>query len=104
KSPGAHVFKTAGCGGCHTLEAANAKGQVGPNLDELKPDESTVARQARAGGPEAGVVGGGPPGTRGRERDAVLQGAALRLPDLPGRGLRLQRGEELRPGRALHAR
>ena len=50
KSPGAHLFKTAGCSGCHTLKAANAKGQVGPNLDELKPDESTVARQVRVGG------------------------------------------------------
>ena len=50
KLPGAHVFKTAGCGGCHTLKAANAKGQVGPNLDELKPDEVTVAAQVRTGG------------------------------------------------------
>ena len=26
------------CGVCHTLEAAGAKGLVGPNLDVLKPD------------------------------------------------------------------
>ena len=50
RSPGAKVFTKAGCAGCHTLQAAGAKGQVGPNLDELKPDESTVARQVRAGG------------------------------------------------------
>jgi hypothetical protein len=49
-SPGAKVFASAGCGGCHTLKAANAKGQVGPNLDELKPDASTVAHQVRVGG------------------------------------------------------
>jgi mono/diheme cytochrome c family protein len=49
-SPGAKVFATAGCAGCHTLQAANAKGQVGPNLDELKPDEPTVARQVTNGG------------------------------------------------------
>ena len=49
-APGAKVFASAGCGGCHTLKAADAKGQVGPNLDELKPDESTVARQVRHGG------------------------------------------------------
>jgi cytochrome c553 len=49
-SPGAKVFKTAGCVGCHTLEAANARGQVGPNLDELKPDKETVAHQVRIGG------------------------------------------------------
>jgi cytochrome c2 len=50
RSPGAKVFASAGCAGCHTLTAANAKGQVGPNLDELKPDEATVARQVHDGG------------------------------------------------------
>src|SRR6266511_4759623 len=49
-SPGAKVFASSGCGGCHTLSAAAAKGQVGPNLDELKPDASTVAHQVRVGG------------------------------------------------------
>jgi len=49
-SPGAKVFASAGCGGCHTLKAANAKGQIGPNLDELKPQEATVAQQVRSGG------------------------------------------------------
>ena len=49
-SPGAKVFASAGCGGCHTLKAADSKGQVGPNLDELKPDQSTVERQVRSGG------------------------------------------------------
>ena len=49
-SPGGKVFASAGCGSCHTLKAAGSKGQVGPNLDELKPDESTVERQVRHGG------------------------------------------------------
>ncbi len=30
------------CGVCHTLAAANAVGKVGPNLDVLKPAQSTV--------------------------------------------------------------
>lgn len=30
------------CGVCHTLAAANAVGKVGPNLDLLKPAQSTV--------------------------------------------------------------
>ena len=30
------------CGGCHTLKAAGTEGQVGPNLDELKPDAARV--------------------------------------------------------------
>ena len=41
--PGAQVFANNGCGGCHTLAAADATGSVGPNLDELKPDAATVA-------------------------------------------------------------
>jgi len=49
-SPGAKVFAKAGCASCHTLKAANAKGQIGPNLDELKPDQATVARQVHNGG------------------------------------------------------
>ncbi len=49
-SPGAKVFTDAGCGGCHTLSAAGSTGQVGPNLDELRPNEETVARQVRSGG------------------------------------------------------
>jgi len=49
-SPGSKVFASAGCGSCHTLKAADAKGQVGPNLDELKPDETSVERQVRNGG------------------------------------------------------
>ena len=49
-SPGGKVFASAGCGDCHTLKAADAKGQVGPNLDELKPDATTVEHQVRVGG------------------------------------------------------
>ena len=47
---GAQVFKEAGCGTCHTLAAARARGQVGPNLDQLGPDAGTVARQVQQGG------------------------------------------------------
>jgi hypothetical protein len=44
------VFASAGCGSCHTLKAAGSKGQIGPNLDELKPDKAAVAHQVRVGG------------------------------------------------------
>jgi mono/diheme cytochrome c family protein len=30
------------CSSCHTLEAAQGEGKVGPNLDELKPPKSLV--------------------------------------------------------------
>jgi sulfite dehydrogenase len=48
--PGAKVFSSAGCGGCHTLQAAKSKGTVGPDLDQLRPDAQTVQRQVRNGG------------------------------------------------------
>ena len=47
---GADVFASAGCGGCHTLEAAGSSGATGPNLDELAPDHDTVVRQVTNGG------------------------------------------------------
>jgi mono/diheme cytochrome c family protein len=46
---GKQVF-TSNCGGCHTLADAGTNGQVGPNLDELKPDQATVQRQVENGG------------------------------------------------------
>jgi mono/diheme cytochrome c family protein len=46
---GKAVF-TSNCGGCHTLADAGTNGQNGPNLDELKPDQATVARQVTNGG------------------------------------------------------
>ena len=39
---GKAIFAEAGCGGCHTLEAADATGNVGPNLDDAKPSKELV--------------------------------------------------------------
>jgi mono/diheme cytochrome c family protein len=47
---GAKVFASAGCGSCHTLSAAKASGQVGPNLDEAKPGYDTVLAKVTNGG------------------------------------------------------
>jgi len=47
---GAKVFGAAGCGSCHTLTAANASGQVGPNLDEARPSYGTVVVMVTGGG------------------------------------------------------
>jgi mono/diheme cytochrome c family protein len=44
------VFASGGCGGCHTLAAANASGTVGPNLDTLKPNYQAVTAQVTNGG------------------------------------------------------
>lgn len=37
------------CAVCHTLQAAGAEGQVGPVLDELKPDAARVLRALKGG-------------------------------------------------------
>jgi mono/diheme cytochrome c family protein len=47
---GKQVFASAGCGGCHTLKAAGASGNVGPNLDQLKPSVARVVKQVTNGG------------------------------------------------------
>ncbi|MBD0290809.1 MAG: cytochrome c [Thermoleophilia bacterium] len=47
---GEQVFAQSGCANCHTLKAAGASGTVGPNLDELKPDEEAVVEQVTNGG------------------------------------------------------
>ena len=47
---GKTVFASAGCGGCHTLEAANASGTVGPNLDDAQPPLDKIESQVINGG------------------------------------------------------
>jgi mono/diheme cytochrome c family protein len=47
---GKAVFASAGCSGCHTLSAANASGQIGPNLDSLRPAYAVVAAKVEQGG------------------------------------------------------
>jgi len=47
---GKTVFASAGCGGCHTLKAADSTGNVGPNLDDLKPSFDQVEHQVETGG------------------------------------------------------
>jgi cytochrome c553 len=47
---GKAVFASAGCGGCHTLKAADASGNVGPNLDQLHPSFQAVHDQVEHGG------------------------------------------------------
>jgi len=47
---GAKVFRTAACGSCHTLKAANAGGQIGPDLDAVRPSFATVRAKVAQGG------------------------------------------------------
>ena len=47
---GAAVFAANGCAGCHTLAAAGANGNVGPNLDLAKPTQAIVRLFVTNGG------------------------------------------------------
>jgi mono/diheme cytochrome c family protein len=75
---GKTVF-TTNCGSCHTLSAAGTSGNVGPNLDQLKPDEATVERQVRNGG-------GGMPAFEGRLSDAQIMAVAAYVAQNAGKG------------------
>jgi mono/diheme cytochrome c family protein len=66
---GAEVFASAGCASCHTLKAANANGNVGPNLDDLKPEFETVQGQVENGG-------GGMPAFKGDLSQAEIDAVA----------------------------
>jgi cytochrome c2 len=55
---GPQVWAQAGCGGCHTLAASGSTGNVGPDLDALRPSSSAVANQVTYGGPGMPSFGG----------------------------------------------
>jgi mono/diheme cytochrome c family protein len=46
---GAAVFAEAGCGSCHTFEAAGSTGTIGPNLDEASPSTELAIERVTEG-------------------------------------------------------
>ncbi len=58
--PGAQVFASNGCGGCHILAAAESGGTVGPNLDEVLPGHTPAAISEMIVDPNAEVLKGYP--------------------------------------------
>src|SRR5436190_7320159 len=58
--PGAQVFANNGCGGCHTLAAAQSGGVTGPNLDEALPGQSSSMIEKSIVEPNAAIVKGYP--------------------------------------------
>jgi mono/diheme cytochrome c family protein len=75
---GKAVFMSAGCGGCHTLKDAGTSGTVGPNLDQLKPSESTVEHQVETGG-------GAMPSFKGRLTPAEIAAVAKYVSSVAGK-------------------
>jgi mono/diheme cytochrome c family protein len=73
---GKTVF-TQNCKGCHALQDAGATGSVGPNLDDLKPDEATVKRQVENGG-------GPMPAFKGKLSDAQITAVSSYVSSVAG--------------------
>jgi mono/diheme cytochrome c family protein len=69
----------ANCGSCHTLRDAGTTGNVGPNLDNLKPSRARVARQVTNGGPAM-------PAFRGQLSPAQIASVSLYVSSVAGRG------------------
>jgi len=75
---GKQVFDTAGCKGCHTLSDANATGQVGPNLDDAKPDHDLVVDRVTNGK-------GAMPSFKGKLSDKQIQDVAAYVSSVAGK-------------------
>lgn len=58
--PGAQVFANNGCGGCHTLAAAESGGTTGPDLDEALPGQTAKMVEESIADPNAEIVKGYP--------------------------------------------
>jgi mono/diheme cytochrome c family protein len=48
---GRSVFARMGCGTCHRLAAANARGQIGPDLDRRLPNHTRASLRAKITNP-----------------------------------------------------
>ncbi|HEY6759041.1 MAG TPA: cytochrome c [Baekduia sp.] len=74
---GKQIFTTVGCANCHTLADAGSKGQVGPNLDNLKPSMAAVVNQVTHGG-------GGMPAFDGQLSKAQIRAVATYVSQVAG--------------------
>jgi mono/diheme cytochrome c family protein len=75
---GAQVFANNGCGGCHTLAAANAGGTVGPDLDEVLPGQQESEIEESIVNPEAMIAQGYPAGVMPQEFGTKLSEEELK--------------------------
>jgi mono/diheme cytochrome c family protein len=69
---GAQVFANNGCGGCHTLKAAESGGVTGPNLDEVLPGQSEAMIHESIADPNAKIAKGYPPNVMPQNFEQLL--------------------------------
>jgi mono/diheme cytochrome c family protein len=70
--PGAQVFASKGCGGCHALAAAGSSGVTGPDLDEVLPGQSAEEIEVDIVEPNKEIAKGYPPNVMPQEFGEVL--------------------------------
>ena len=70
---GAQVFANNGCGGCHTLAAANSGGTTGPDLDEVLPGQSEAEIEESIVDPNAKIAQGYPPNVMPENFEQTIQ-------------------------------
>jgi cbb3-type cytochrome c oxidase subunit III len=75
---GKAIFASAGCSGCHTLAAAGASGNVGPNLDEAKPSKELAIDRVTNGQ-------GGMPSFKGQLSEAQIEAVATFVAENAGK-------------------
>ena len=78
KSTDGKTIFASNCASCHTLKVANATGNVGPNLDQLKPSLATVQKQVTNGG-------GAMPAFKGQLTDAQIKAVAKYVSSVAGK-------------------
>src|SRR6478609_5456817 len=71
--PGAQVFANNGCGGCHTLAAAETGGVTGPNLDEVLPGQSEAMVHESIVNPNAKIATGYPPNVMPQNFSTIIK-------------------------------
>ena len=81
-SQGKAVFASNGCGGCHTLAAAGAKGTVGPDLDNVVSDAAKYAK----GKPAADYI-----------KTSIVSPSAFTVPGFPKGTMPATFGKQLSP-------
>jgi cbb3-type cytochrome c oxidase subunit III len=75
---GKAIFASAGCSGCHTLAAAGASGNVGPNLDEARPSKELAIDRVTNGQ-------GGMPSFKGQLSEAQIEAVATFVAENAGK-------------------
>jgi mono/diheme cytochrome c family protein len=71
--PGAQVFASNGCGGCHALAAAKSGGTAGPDLDEVLPGQTAAMIEASIVDPNAKIAKGYPPNVMPPNFESLIQ-------------------------------